>query len=88
MWQKLPTSVRKQLVKEDREFLRQQLAWEEIKVVLLNGRGVMTQVADMGVELVPSAPLVHAGKTCAFVSARRGGRSWWAGRETFRAASG
>lgn len=68
VWQQLALQVRRQLIAEDREFLRQQLQWEHLRLVLLNGRTVLQQIAAMGVELAERAPAVVGDKSCAIVT--------------------
>ncbi|MFE5336094.1 hypothetical protein ACFQ8E_09300 [Isoptericola sp. NPDC056573] len=55
---KLPGTVRKKLVAADQEFLRQQLLSENVRLVLLNGAGVIDAVRKMGVDLVEGEPAV------------------------------
>ena len=51
VWQHLNPPVRSHLIADDREFLREQLRWEGIRLVLMNGRSVLDEVAKSGVEL-------------------------------------
>ena len=54
VWNKIPNrGVRRSLIERDREFLRQQLAQESIRLVLMNGRRVMREVEHLGVQLEP-----------------------------------
>lgn len=55
--------TREQLIGADREFLRRQLSHEGVRLVLMNSRRVMTEVARMGVplEAVP-LPSTRGGK--------------------------
>lgn len=50
-WAGLSPATRAQVISEDREFLRQQLQSEHIRLVLLNGRTVINQVIAMGIPL-------------------------------------
>jgi len=55
---KLPGAVCKKLIAADQEFLRQQCLSENVRLVLLNGAGVIDAVRKMGVDLVESEPAV------------------------------
>jgi len=67
VWGKLPGPVRKKLIAADQEFLRQQLRSENIRLVLLNGAGVIDAVRKMGVELVDAEPAVADDKSAKIV---------------------
>ena len=63
VWNKIPSrGVRRRLIERDREFLRQQLAQESIRLVLMNGRRVMREVEQLGVQLEPE-PLTLTAKS-------------------------
>jgi len=49
-----------QLIRLDREFLREQLARENITLVIMNGRSVMNQVEQAGLRYSQRMPLVSA----------------------------
>lgn len=72
VWSNLSPAVRKQLIDEDREFLRQQLRNEKIRLVLLNGLTVINQIADMGVTLTDRGQAVSASKSCRIVTGTDG----------------
>jgi|SRR5665213_1604968 len=56
VWQRLSEDVKAKLIEDDRDFLMEQLKNEGIKLVLLNGRSVINQVQNMGVQLFKKAP--------------------------------
>ncbi len=63
VWAKIPqVNARGELIEADREFLRQQLATENIDLVLMNGRTVMREVQRMGVILERHTSLGHGGR--------------------------
>ena len=50
-WRNLPRNIKDGLIKSDREFLRLQLSNEKIKIVIINGGSVITQVQGMGIDI-------------------------------------
>lgn len=64
---KLPSAVRKKLIAADQEFLRQQLLVENVRLILLNGSGVIDAVRKMGVDLVEAEPAVADDKSARIV---------------------
>lgn len=64
---KLPGPVRKKLIDADQEFLRQQLLAENVRLVLLNGAGVIEAVRKMGVDLVAVEPATTEDKSAEIV---------------------
>ena len=60
VWRKITTAHQMQLIRLDREFLREQLARENITLVIMNGRSVMNQVEQAGLRYSQRMPLVSA----------------------------
>lgn len=74
VWNKIPDkAVRRRLIEADRAFLAQQLAQESVRLVLMNGRTVMEQVAEIGVELDPIALPRTRGREFVIKSGNLGG---------------
>ena len=60
VWRGIATAHQMQLIRSDREFLREQLARENIALVIMNGRSVMNQVEQAGLRYSQRTPLVSA----------------------------
>ena len=60
VWRKIKSVDRKQLIQSGREFLRDQIARENIELVVMNGRSVMDQVERAGLRYSQRIPLVDA----------------------------
>lgn len=60
VWRGITKAQKEQLIGSDREFLREQLARENIELVVMNGRSVMDQVERAGLRYSQRIPLVNA----------------------------
>lgn len=76
VWRKIKSVDQKQLIQSDREFLREQLARENIKLVVMNGRSVMTQLERAGLEYTHRIPLVNVTAKSEIVFGRLDGTSY------------
>lgn len=70
-------NYRNQLIQSDREFLREQLARENIQLVIMNGRSVLDQVQRAGVRYTHRFPLVNAKKKSEVVFGRLDGTAFF-----------
>lgn len=90
IWGRIPDrSVRSALLEDGAPHLRAQLAEGHVRLVLLNGREVLDQVAAVGlVELDEVGRLPIGGGSCGLYAGEKAGVRWVGWSTTFRAAGG